>query len=94
MSEYIERNELLKRIRTDYENSDMPADWGKGVNFAINRILSQPNADIQDEITALGKDLRTFRDGITDENTLIGFNMAVALCNKHLGERREDGKIH
>ena len=46
------------------------------------------------EITALGKDLRTFRDGITDENTLIGFNMAVALCNKHLGERREDGKIH
>ena len=39
------------------------------------------------EIIALGKDLRTFRDGITDKNTLIGFNMAVAICNKHLGEK-------
>ena len=44
-------------------------------------------------IKALGKDLRTFRDGITDENTLVGFNMAVALCNKHLGERREDYEL-
>ena len=41
------------------------------------------------EITALGKELRTFRGGITDENTLVGFNMAVALCNKHLGEKGE-----
>lgn len=33
----------------------------------------------------LGEELRKFREAIKDENTLIGFNMAVAICNKHLG---------
>ena len=47
MSVYIDVNETLKRIQTDYNNSDMPEDWGKGVNFAISRILRQPIADVQ-----------------------------------------------
>lgn len=34
----------------------------------------------------LGEELRKFREGITDENVLIGFNMAIAICNKYLGE--------
>ena len=37
------------------------------------------------EITALGEEMRLVRGGIADKNTLLGFNMAVALCNKHLG---------
>ena len=45
MSIYIDVNETLKRIQTDYNNSDMNEDWGKGVNFAISRILRQPTAD-------------------------------------------------
>ena len=47
MSVYIDVNETLKRIQTDYNNSDMNEDWGKGVNFAISRILRQPIADVQ-----------------------------------------------
>ena len=46
MNEYIERNDLLKQIHTDYNNSDMPKDWSKGVNFAIVRILRQPSVDV------------------------------------------------
>ena len=40
--------------------------------------------DIQ-KIKALGEDMRIFQKGIADEKVLIGFNMAIALCNKHLG---------
>ena len=34
----------------------------------------------------LGEELRKFRYAIQDERALIGFNMAVAICNKYLGE--------
>ena len=37
-------------------------------------------------IKALGEELRKARKGIADEKVLIGYNMAVAICNKHLGE--------
>jgi len=37
-------------------------------------------------IKALGKELRKARKGIADEKVLIGYNMAVAICNKYLGE--------
>lgn len=40
----------------------------------------------EEKIKALGEELRTFRKSISDEKTLIGFNMAVAICNKYLGE--------
>lgn len=34
----------------------------------------------------LSNELTSFREGIKDENVLIGFNMAIAICNKYLGE--------
>ena len=37
----------------------------------------------------LGEELRKFRGTIKDKNTLIGFNMAIAICNKYLGEQNE-----
>ena len=37
-------------------------------------------------IKALGEELRKARKGIADEKVLIGYNMAIAICNKHLGE--------
>ena len=43
----------------------------------------------EEKIKVLGEELRTFRKCITDEKTLIGFNMAVAICNKHLGENNK-----
>jgi hypothetical protein len=41
-------------------------------------------------IKALGEELRKARKGIADEKVLIGYNMAVAICNKHLGESEVD----
>ena len=34
----------------------------------------------------LREELMKFRGGITDENILIGFNMAIAICNVYLGK--------
>lgn len=39
---------------------------------------------------ALGEDMRICQKTITDEKVLIGFNMAVALCNKHLAESEDE----
>ena len=39
---------------------------------------------------ALGEELRKARKGIADKKVLIGYNMAVAICNKHLGESEAD----
>lgn len=40
-------------------------------------------------IKELGEDLRIAQKGITDKKVLIGFNMAVALCNKHIGKEQK-----
>ena len=42
-----------------------------------------------EKIKALGEEHRKFREGITDEKVLIGFNMAIAICNKYLGESED-----
>ena len=42
-------------------------------------------------IKALGEELRKARKGIADEKVLIGYNMAVAICNKLLGESEDTG---
>ena len=44
---------------------------------------------IRKSIKALGEDMRICQKSITDEKVLIGFNMAAALCNKHLAESEE-----
>ena len=55
-------------------------------------VISQLRADrdrLQEAIKALGEDMRICQGSITDEKVLIGFNMAVALCNKHFTESEE-----
>lgn len=37
----------------------------------------------------LGEEMRITQKAITDEKVLIGFNMAVALCNKYIGKRNK-----
>lgn len=49
--------------------------------YKVNKHEPKPN------IKALGEDMRICQKSITDEKVLIGFNMAVAICNKHLAER-------
>lgn len=42
--------------------------------------------EANENIKLLGEELRKFREGITDEKVLSGFNMAIAICNKYLEE--------
>ena len=52
-------------------------------------VISQLRADrdrLQKNIKALGEDMRISQKSIKNKEVLIGFNMAVALCNKHLAE--------
>ena len=44
---------------------------------------------IQQKTKPLGEELRNVREGITDEKVLIGYNMAIAICNKYLGESED-----
>lgn len=39
----------------------------------------------KESIKGLGNDLRAFREDIGSKSALVGFNAAVALCNKWLG---------
>jgi hypothetical protein len=61
----------------------------------IQAIRELPSVTPQEPtIKALGEELRKARKGIADEKVLIGYNLAVAICNKHLGESEvEDGNI-
>ena len=49
------------------------------------RVLQEP---VLENTSKLSKELISFREGIKDENVLIGFNMAIAICNKYLGENK------
>jgi len=40
----------------------------------------------EQDIKTLGEEMRIMQKGITDEKVLLGFNMAIALCNKHIGK--------
>ena len=63
--------------------------WSKVIRGTVEEIKQE-----QEPIKALGEELRKVREGIKDEKVLVGYNMAVAICNKHLGGSEvEDGKI-
>lgn len=53
--------------------------------IALGAIEELPSVTPQEPIKALGEELRKVREGIKDEKVLIGFNMAIAISNKHLG---------
>lgn len=46
--DYLKKDEILKKIRNDYDDYNLSEDWAKGVNFAINRILSVPAAKVKE----------------------------------------------
>jgi hypothetical protein len=48
--------------------------------------LRTDNYRLHEAIRALSKEMKLYQTVITDEKVLIGFNMAVAICNKHLAE--------
>ena len=51
-------------------------------------ITTTEESDLE-KIKDIAEELRKFREGITDEKVLIGFNMAIAICNKYFGESED-----
>ena len=54
------------------------------IMYTINAIKHGKVLEQEPNIKSLGEELRKVREGIKNEKVLIGFNMAVAICNKHL----------
>lgn len=76
--------ELINREKT---MGEIPIDVCDG--FEVTDIIEKiPTVDAipRENIKLLGEELRKVREGITDEKVLIGFNMAIAICNKYLEE--------
>lgn len=66
------------------ENHPMAGYFG----YKQEDIDAEPTLDVVPGqiIRLLGDDLRLFRDTIKSRQVLLGYNMAVALCNKWLGQ--------
>jgi len=62
------------------EDIEIYQDQLEALNMATNAV---------ENIKALGEEHRKFREGITDEKVLIGYNMAIAICNKYLAESED-----
>ena len=70
------------------------------LDMAINSLkidemydLEKENADefiSRSAIKELGEVLRTVQKGMKNEDVLIGFNLAVTICNKYLGKENVD----
>ena len=61
--------------------------------WAENETLEVEVEKYKKAIKALGEDMRKCQESITDEKVIIGFNMAVALCNKHLAEKENQDTV-
>ena len=59
--------------------------WTLTRNCASDAIALDMAIEVFEDIKALSEDMRIAQKGIANEKVLIGFNMAIALCNKHLG---------
>lgn len=68
---------------------DKPREIVRSFQATIADAIKNGTPQPQPNIKALGEDMRICQKSITDEKVLIGFNMAVALCNKHLAESEE-----
>lgn len=77
----VSRQAVLEVIRKCHCEEWVKADIGAPIE-SLQSVTPQPNPNIK----ALGEDIRICQKSITDKKVLIGFNMAVALCNKHLAE--------
>ena len=85
----VSRAEAIKAME-DKAKGLKNLDTINGLCGAVAILYDLPSVQpINQNIKALGEELRTFRGGITDKKVLTGFNMAIALCNKHLADMRE-----
>ena len=75
--EAIELLDNLIGMVEDNQNND----YDEALKMGIKALENQKT---------LREELMKFRGGITDENVLIGFNMAIAICNVCLGEENKE----
>lgn len=82
------REEAWNRIDAIIAKHEIDDEYVTITSFLDYDALRMARKVLEQEpnIVALGEELRICQNSITDEKVLIGFNMAVALCNKHLGE--------
>ena len=85
----------MDRLISEQAVIDAIDKWAKNMGVLIalpanevtplfDSIHELPSVNPQEpNIKSLGEDLRIFRNSITDDKVLIGFNMAVAICNKY-----------
>lgn len=75
----IDADKLITFMTYDYNGEEI---------VLAEDIVNAPTAEAMpmSVIKELGEDLRIAQKGIIDEKVLLGFNMAVALCNKHIGK--------
>lgn len=76
----------MTREEADYENEIADLHNRLDIVGYDKERLREEVTNLDTKIKALGEDMRICQKSITDEKVLIGFNMAVALCNKHLAE--------
>lgn len=81
MGKLIDVDKYRKDLLLAYDDISMEFD-------VLDR---QPTVDAipRENIKLLGEELRNIREGIIDENVLYGFNIAVSICNKYLGESED-----
>ncbi len=83
----------VERYIEGFINEYTPKEELEFINLELDGLKHLPSVTPQEPtIKALGEELRKARKVIADEKVLIGYNMAVAICNKHLGESKEDAK--
>ncbi len=70
------------------ENHPMAGYYG----YKQEDIDAEPTLEVvsRETIKMLGDDLRLFQAGIKSKHALIGFNAALALCNKWLGHAEKE----
>ena len=86
----ISRTRAIERLKLNFpisQGADNSRDRHRYMQALadLQAIKELPSITPQEPtIKALGEELRKARKGIAEEKVLIGYNMAIAICNKHL----------
>ena len=86
----ISRKRAIERLKLNFpisQGADNSRDRHRYMQALadLQAIKELPSITPQEPtIKALGEELRKARKGIAEEKVLIGYNMAIAICNKHL----------
>lgn len=85
---YIEKEKAIKADLASIENRVRHAfNQGYDLGYKEGKATASNKA-----VAELGEDLRKTRTAICNKKVLIGFNLAIAVMNKHLGGVRNESR--